>query len=149
MDYMTGDVKMEKYTDKMGLFEDFNFKLVVIEALLDKEPSFCKDLEALVERYSKNYEWYKGAGPIKELLQFFSELSIEQKDLAKITELCFDGGNEIYGIIQPDWDGEDCYFDIQSVRGFECLKNLQSVVLISMVDEEVLEPMKEHGISIE
>lgn len=149
MDYMTGDVKMEKYTDKSGLFEDFNFKLVVIEALLDKDPSFQKDLEALVEKHSKNYEWYKGAGPIRELLQFFSELSIEPKDLTKITELCFDGGNEIYGMIQPDWDGEDCCFDIGSVRGFECLKNLQSVVLISMVDEEVLEPMKEHGIRIE
>ncbi|MEW9094592.1 MAG: hypothetical protein AB2417_05870 [Clostridiaceae bacterium] len=140
---------MDKYIDKMGLFEDFNFKLVVIEALLYEEPTFQDELETLIEKHSENYEWYTGAGPIKELLQFFSELCIEQKDLDKITELCFDGGNEIYQYIKPDWDGEDFFFDVQSVRGFEHLKNLKSVVYISMLDEEVLEPMKEQGITIE
>lgn len=140
---------MEKYTDKMGIFEDFNFKLVVIDALLDKNPSFQKELETLIEKYTNNYEWYTGAGPIKEMLQFFSELYIEQRDLDKITELCFDGGNDIYGYIQPDWDGEDYFFDVQSVKGFENIRNLKSAVYISMLDEEVLQPMKEHGIIIE
>ncbi|WP_425489783.1 DUF6892 domain-containing protein [Clostridium aciditolerans] len=85
---------------------------------------------------------------MKEMLEFFSKLYIEQRDLDKITELCFDGGNEIYGYIQPDWDGEDFFFDIQSIKGFEHIKNLKSVEYISMVDEEVLEPMKERGITI-
>lgn len=140
---------MNKYIDKMGIFEDFNFKLVVIDALLDKNPSFKNELEALVEEYTENYEWYTDAGPIEEILQFFSELNIEQKDLDKITELCFDGGNEIYGYIQPDWDGEDFSFDVQSIKGFEYIKNLKSVELISMVEEEVLDPMKGQGITIE
>jgi len=140
---------MDKYMDKMSIFEDFNFKLVVIEALLDKEPTFQDKLETLIEKYSENYEWYTGAGPIKEMLQFFSELHIEEKDLDKITELCFDGGNEIYHYIKPDWDGEDSFFDIQSIDGFEYLKNLKSIVYISMLDEELLKPMKEHGITIE
>ena len=39
---------MEIYTDKSGMFEDFNFKLVVIDALLDKNPSFEKELESLI-----------------------------------------------------------------------------------------------------
>lgn len=132
----------------MGIFEDINFKLVVIDALLDKSPSFQKELESLIEKYTQNYKWYNGAGPIKEMLEFFSELYIEQKDLDKITELCFDGGNEIYGYIQPDWDGEDFFFDIQSIKGVDHIKNLKSVEYISMVDEEVLEPMKERGITI-
>ncbi|MCL6457246.1 MAG: ybaK/ebsC family protein [Gorillibacterium sp.] len=123
--------------------------MVVIEALLDKEPAFQDELKALIERHADNYEWYKNAGPIEEILQFISELHIEQKDLDKITELCFDGGNEIYHSIQPDWDGVDFLFDIQSVKGFEHLKNLESVVYISMLEEEVLEPMKEQGITIE
>lgn len=143
-----GMLEMEKYTDKMGVFEDLNFKLVVIEALLDKDPAFQNQLEGLIEKYTENYEWYTGAGPINEMLQFFAELHIEQKDLDKVTELCFDGGNEIYSYILPDWDGEDSLFDIQSVGGFERLKNLKSVEYISMLDEEVLEPMKEHGITI-
>lgn len=141
-------MKIGKYIDKMGIFEDFNFKLVVLDALLDKSPSFQKELGSLIEKYTQSYEWYTGAGPIKEMLEFFSELYIEQKDLDKITELCFDGGNEIYGYIQPDWDGEDFFFDIQSIKGFEHIKNLKSVEYISMVDEEVLEPMKERGITI-
>lgn len=139
---------MERYTDKCGIFEDFNFKLVVIDALLDKNPSFEKELEPLIGEYTENYEWYVEAGPIKELLEFFAGLDIEKKDLDEITELCFDGGNEIYGLIQPDWDGENEYFDVKSVKGFGSIENLKSVEFISMVDEEVLETMKRQGIDI-
>ena len=32
---------------KSKMFQDFNFKLVVIEALLDKEPLFLKRIERL------------------------------------------------------------------------------------------------------
>lgn len=140
---------MEKYSDKTGVFEDFNFKLVVIDALLDKGPTFEDKLRELLEKHTENYEWYIGVAPIKEILQFFSELNIDQDDLDKITELCFDGGNEIYSYIKPDWDGEDYYFDVQSVKGFEHIKNLKFVELISMVDEETLEPMKEQGIIVQ
>ncbi|UYZ38025.1 hypothetical protein OD350_10250 [Clostridium beijerinckii] len=140
---------MERYTDKCGVFEDFNFKLVVIDALLDKNPSFDEELKALIEEYTENYEWYSDAGPIEEILEFFAQLNIEKRDLDKITELCFDGGNEIYGFIQPDWYGEDDYFDVKSVKGFEVIENLKSVNFISMVEEEVLQPMKKQGIVIE
>lgn len=140
---------MVEYIDKTGLFEDFNFKLVVIDALLDKNPSFLAEMEALVKKHSEDYQWYSGAGPIEEVLDYFSKLQIQQEDLDKVTELCFDGGNEIYSYIQPDWDGEDDFFDVKSVKGFEHLKNLELVIYISMVDEEVLEPMKSKGILIE
>lgn len=139
---------MKKFQDKMGLYKDFNFKLVVIDALIDKSPAFKKDLEVMIKKYNPSYEWYSGAGPIKEMLQFFSELVIEEKDLDKITELCFDGGNKIYNYIQPDWDGEDSFFDIESIKGFEQIKNLKSVLYISMINKEALEPMKERGIKI-
>lgn len=139
---------MGKYIDKSGMFEDFNFKLLVIDALLDKSPSFEEELKAVIEEHTESYDWYVDAGPIEEMLEFFSELNIEQKDLDKIKKLCFDGGNEIYGYIQPDWDGEDDYFDVKSVKGFETIKNLKSIDFISMTEEEVLEPMKKQGISI-
>ncbi|WP_051560298.1 DUF6892 domain-containing protein [Clostridium beijerinckii] len=70
---------MAEYIDKSGIFEDFNFKLVVIDALLDKNPSFEKELEVLVEECTENYEWYTDAGPIKEILEFLSQLNIEKK----------------------------------------------------------------------
>ncbi|MFT8352067.1 DUF6892 domain-containing protein [Clostridium saccharoperbutylacetonicum] len=140
---------MKRYIDKTRLFDDFNFKLIVINSLLEQNPSFEAELEKNKELYTDKYEWYSNAGPIEEMLEFFEELSLTQQDLDKITDLYFDGGNDIYGLIIPDWDGEDDFFDVHSVHGFENLPNLETVELISMCDEEVLEPMREKGISIE
>ncbi len=49
---------------KSEMFQDFNFKLVVIEALLDKEPLFLKELKDLIDKHTNNFKWYSGAGPI-------------------------------------------------------------------------------------
>ncbi|HEY2491685.1 MAG TPA: ybaK/ebsC family protein [Paenibacillus sp.] len=137
------------YTDQTGIFKDFNFKLIVMDALLDQEPSFEAELERLKEQYTDNYDWYSGAGPIQELLGFFAAVQLEQQDLEKVTELSFDGGNEIYHIIKPDWDGEDELFDVTTVEGFQHLTRLQSVFYASMCQPEVLEPLKVAGIEIE
>ncbi|GKS14527.1 hypothetical protein YDYSY3_55270 [Paenibacillus chitinolyticus] len=138
---------MDKYKDATGLFEDFNFKLVVIDSLLNRSPSFESELEILKEKYDK-FEWYSTSGPIEEMLGFFSNLKLEPQDLDKVIELCFDGGNEIYHLIQPGWDGEDGQFDVQSVSGFEHLKNLKCVCYISTCDEEILNPLSNKGIEI-
>ncbi|WP_144473603.1 DUF6892 domain-containing protein [Bacillus tropicus] len=137
---------------KSEMFQDFNFKLVVIEALLDKEPLFLKelkDLKDLIDKYTNHFEWYAGAGPIVEIRAFLEELILETSDLEKIESLCFDGGNEIYHILKPDWDGEDSLFDVISVEGFQNLKNLKTVEYISMCYPKVLEPLKQAGIEIE
>lgn len=138
--------------NKMGkseMFKDFNFKLVVIEALLDQDPLFLEELTDLKDKYTNNFEWYSGAGPIVEIRNYLEELTLEKSDLEKVESLCFDGGNEIYHILKPDWDGEDSLFDVLSVEGFQNLKNLKTVDYISMCDPEVLEPFKEAGITIE
>ncbi|GGG53250.1 DUF6892 domain-containing protein [Paenibacillus radicis (ex Gao et al. 2016)] len=140
---------MNTYTDHTGMFQDFNFKLTVIDALLDQNPAFEQELEQLKSDFTDKYEWYtEDSGPIPEILAFFSKLLLEKVDLDKVTELCFDGGNEIYQIIQPDWDGEDDVFDIRHVGGFENLANLKSVIYISMCEEEVLKPIMDKNIEI-
>ncbi|MEB2291928.1 ybaK/ebsC family protein [Priestia megaterium] len=135
--------------EKSGMFKDFNFKLVVIEALLDQDPLFIEELTDLKDKYTNNFEWYSGAGPIVEIRDYLEELTLEMSDLEKIESLCFDGGNEIYRILKPDWDGEDSSFDVLSVEGFQNLKNLKAVDYISMCRPEVLEPFKQAGIEIE
>ena len=40
---------------KSEMFQDFNFKLVVIEALLDKEPLFLKELKDLIDKYTNHF----------------------------------------------------------------------------------------------
>ncbi len=139
---------MQKYQDESGMFDDFNFKLVVIDALLDKSASFEQELNKMKERYCDDYEWYTNAGSIHEMCEYFATLTITPKDIKKITQLCFDGGNEIYFYIQPDWDGEDDAFDIHSVSGFEKLTKLTTVYVNSMIDEKKLELFKQKGIAI-
>ncbi|WP_147534921.1 DUF6892 domain-containing protein [Bacillus marasmi] len=133
---------------KSGMFKDFNFKLVVIEALLDKEPLFLDDLTDLKNKNTNSFDWYSGSEPIVEIKEYLEELTIEKSDLEKIENLCFDGGNEIYHIIKPDWDGEDSLFDVTSVEGFQNLKNLKTVDNISMCFPIVLEPFKQAEIEI-
>ncbi|MCU5337712.1 ybaK/ebsC family protein [Bacillus cereus] len=134
---------------KNEMFKDFNFKLVVIEALLDKEPLFLKELTDIIDKYTNNFKWYSGAESIVEIREYLEELTLELSDLEKIESLCFDGGNEIYHILKPDWDGEDSLFDVISVEGFQILKNLKSVEYISMCYPKVLEPFKKAGIEIQ
>lgn len=134
--------------DNSNMFEDFNFKLIVIDALLDKECSFENDLNILKEKYVDNYEWHSDDGIIKEILSFFENLVLTEGDLKKVIELCFDGGNEIYLLLQPDGDGEDDIFDIFSVKGFKRLVNLKSVTHISLCDIAVLEPFTKNDIEV-
>ncbi|MED3895393.1 MULTISPECIES: DUF6892 domain-containing protein [Priestia] len=134
---------------KSGMFKDFNFKLVVIEALLDQKPLFLEELTDLKDKYTNNFEWYSGAGPIVEIRDYLEELTLEMSDLEKIESLCFNGGNEIYHILKPDWDGEDSLFDVLSVEGFQSLTNLKTVDYISMCHSEVLKPFKQARIEIE
>jgi hypothetical protein len=131
------------------MFEDFNFKLVVMDALLDKEPLFIEELNRLKNKYTDDFEWYSGAGPIDEIQKYIEELTLEDSDLEKIEYLCFDGGNEIYHILKPDWDGEDDLFEIASVQGFQHLKNLKKVDYISMCSPKVLDPFIKAGIEVE
>lgn len=43
---------------------------------------------------------------------------------------------------------EDAYFEIKSINVYKNLKNLTEVTYISMVEEEILQPMKTDGIEI-
>lgn len=81
--------------------------------------------------------------------KLFRSVNFGNKWFGKIESLCFDGGNEIYHILKPDWDGEDSLFDVISVEGFQNLKNLKTVEYISMCYPKVLEPLKQAGIEVE
>jgi hypothetical protein len=136
------------YKDETEMFEDYNFKLAIIDALLEKQPSFMDELESMKKKHCDKFELYKDISPIEEMAQYFAELKLERNDLDKITEICFDGGNEIYFYICPDWDGENDYFEIKSVDGYKNLKNLISITHISMIEEAILQPMKIDGIEV-
>lgn len=139
---------MDQMIDRSGMFEDFNFKLLVIDSILDKNPSFERELNELKEKYVDTYEWYQSDNCIKEMLSFFENLELSGEDLAKVTEICFDGGEDIYFLLKPDWDGETDIFDVVSVNGFEQLSNLTSVEYISMCNPKLMEIFRENGIKV-
>lgn len=136
------------FRDLSGMFEDFGFKLVVINSLLGKETSFAKELEEMQEKYVDEYDG-DGYECIPEMVEYFENLKLTEEDLAMVEQLVFDGGEDIYFLLMTDWDGESDEFDVQSVKGFELLPNLKSVEYIAMCEEELMEEFKKAGIEVE
>ncbi len=139
---------MSSFVDKSGMFKDFGFKLIVIESLLDKETSFKEELEKMKEKYIVPYEWNYTFTCIPEMLDFFENLVLTDEDLKMVEELSFDGGNNIYGLLMPEWDGESDEFDILSVDDMVLLPNLKKVIYISMCDESLMSKFEEKGITV-
>ncbi len=131
------------HEDKSRIFKDFNFKLIVLNSLLGKETSFSERLEEVIELASGCEE-----GINMEVLEFFQNVKLTEKDLESVTELVFDAGEDIYFLIYPEWDGEDDMFDVKYLDGIEKLKNLKDVEYISLASEKLIEEIKERGINV-
>ena len=136
------------YSDKTNMFDDFGFKLVVVNSLLNQENSFAAQLKQLEEQYVEAYE--DGTFEcIPEMVDFFENLQLTEQELESVKELVFDGGEDIYFLLMPDWDGESDEFEVQSIGGVELLKNLESVVYTSMCQSELMEAFEERGIQVQ
>ncbi len=64
------------------MFQDFNFKLVVIEALLDKEPLFLKKLKDLIENIRIILNGIQELNGVE--IKAFRSVNFEISDLEKI-----------------------------------------------------------------
>ena len=142
--------------DKSGMFEDFRFKLVVLESLLGKNASFVNKFKEFTKKLEEKYDNYVfeignfiNSVIIEPILKFLENVELTEEDLEKVDEICFDGGLEIYGILCPNWDGEDYLFQTHSVKGLEKLKNLKKVIFIACCDEKLLDEFRENGIEVE
>lgn len=144
---------MKKYVDKSGMFEDFNFKLVVIDSIIENENySFLNEFEEICEKYDVDEldldEFEDNI--IEPIANFLENVVLTQEDLDKVEVIVFDGGLEIYERVYIYWDGESDIFNVSSVKGFENLKNLKRVGYISMLeDESLLDIFREKGIEVE
>lgn len=136
------------YTDKSGMFEDFGFKLIVINSLLEENPSFMEDLEEMKDKYVDSYNG-EAYTCIAEMIQYFQELILTKEDLDQVTSLYFDGGNEVYFYIMPDWDGESEEFEVESIGDYKLLRNLERVSYTSMCDPSLMDILEDKGIIVE
>ena len=124
------------------IFKDFNFKLQVIDHFIGKN-IFDQALAALKEKYWDREEDFSHQ-PIPEIQKFFEDLEISQEMCASITDFCPDGGDDIYGIMVANWDGEDEIFDIQSLEDMKYLSNLEGFAPSAMISSDLdLSPLLE------
>ena len=119
--------------EKCLQFKSFNFKLAVVQELMYVQevlkPKF--DVYDFCENYTERdidpEEYYFEVIP--EVKKWFMDLPIPASLAALVTELYFDGGNEIYAQLIPFWDGEDDVFDIKSLTEEDIcqLPNLKTI----------------------
>lgn len=148
--------KIEKLSEPVLKFSDFNFKLAVMQVLMYEKnllnPKF--DIYEFVEEFDKrkidiDEEGYE---PIEEVIDWFKKLEIPVSLASYVEEIVMDGGNEIYTQIIPFWDGEDDYFDIKDIseneiRQFPKLKRIS--LLASNDKNNIIDKFKEYGIKVD
>ena len=135
-------------------FKNFNFKLAVVQELMYVQevlkPKF--DVYDFCENYTERdidpEEYYFEVIP--EVKKWFMDLPIPASLAALVTELYFDGGNEIYAQLIPFWDGEDDVFDIESLTEEDIsqvpnLKTIDGTAIL--MSEQVKDLCKSKGIS--
>jgi len=133
-------------------FQDFNFKLLVIEELMyNKEllqPKF--DVYEFAQLYKQREIKIDNEGydPIPEVIQYFESLEIDKILAEEVTELYQDGGNNIYGNMIPFWSGEDGYFDIRTYEDIKHFSNLKKITVFGAATEEI-QAFKAKGIDVE
>ena len=140
--------------EKCVQFKSFNFKLAVVQELMYVQevlkPKF--DVYDFCENYTERdidpEEYYFEVIP--EVKKWFMDLPIPTSLAALVTELYFDGGDEIYAQLIPFWDGEDDVFDIKSLteEDISQLPNLKTIDGTAIfMSEEVRNLCKSKGIS--
>ena len=140
--------------EKCVQFKSFNFKLAVVQELMYVQevlkPKF--DVYDFCENYTERdidpEEYYFKVIP--EVKKWFMDLSIPASLAALVTELYFDGGNEVYAQLIPFWDGEDDVFDIKSLTEEDIsqvpnLKTIDGTAIL--MSEQVKDLCKSKGIS--
>ncbi|MFD6279703.1 DUF6892 domain-containing protein [Streptomyces sp. NPDC060209] len=125
----------------MAEFKDFNFKLMVVEALMyghgTLTPVFSIDERSRAagvdDLYSHVYDNGWEHTVLDESRAFFEALEISDELLATVDELVLDGGNQVFYECSPVWDGEDDLFDVRSLDDLPLLPNLKRVLGVDMV----------------
>ncbi|WP_427886369.1 DUF6892 domain-containing protein [Kribbella sp. GL6] len=136
------------------VFTDLNLKLAVLDELMYQQ-------EVIEPKFSlaEFVRWYRdrqidlateGATPVPEALAWFERLEIDAATAGQVRNLVVDAGNEIYGQIAPQWDGEDSTFDIGSWEDLALLPNLEHIDFISLTpDSATLQALRDRGLAIE
>ncbi|MGC5028833.1 DUF6892 domain-containing protein [Micromonospora sp. DT229] len=118
------------------VFPDRGLHLGVLNALLTSGALDSADLVAIVESTGPDGpdDGYPGPGPrLARSLDLLHAVAVPATEAAAITHLYFDGGNEIYLLIEKTLDidtgGESDDYNVTSLEGIQALSGLESLDL--------------------
>lgn len=108
---------------------DKNLRLAIIGNLIQEEyfqfsieDFFENELNKKFDLMAKyNYE------PLPEVEEYFKQLDLKSLGAEKLESIYFEAGDDIIHFVWNQWDGEDEYFDIQSLDGIEICKNIKEL----------------------
>lgn len=149
--HKSGSYKIKKCKEEVLEFDNFNFKLAIIQVLMYDlevlEPYF--DIFDFAEQYEGKEIDVESYEPIRPALNFFKKLPIPKRLAEKVEEIDM-YGSEIYMNIIPQWDGEDGYFDLNqiSVNELKQFANLKKATIMSENYDEVSQVFKNFGIDV-
>lgn len=138
--------------EKCLIFDNFNFKLAVIQELMYEQeilkPYFDIYDYLKFKKSKANTESFKN---VKPAVDFFKNLKIPLSLADKVEKIQMDGGNEIYMNICPAWDGEDERFDLDKVtlEELQQFPNLKVMTVMSGSIEKLRKVGDKLGIIIE
>ncbi|MFE0592604.1 DUF6892 domain-containing protein [Micromonospora echinospora] len=118
------------------VFADRGLHLGVLNALLDNDVIAEDDLSAIIESTGPDGpdDGYPGPGPrLAASLDLLHAVAVPPAAAAAITDLDFDGGNDIYMLVEQTLDidtgGESDDYNVSSLEGIQALSGLESLDL--------------------
>jgi len=140
---LTLAISPQAKADDPVTFQDTNFKLTVIDALMELGVlNFGDFTEFLKQVEGPDYDYEQDGYDLSEkAYRYFADYPLTPDQLAKVEILVFDGGLEIYPFIFPFWGGETDDFDIRSIADMRHLPNLKTFEMISMQVNPDLAPL--------
>lgn len=142
-------------------FEDFTIKLLVIDQLMYAGvivPPYKYGQDWLREARGLNGDEVDGllfggelfCKRIPEADQWARDLELTKEQVESVEVLLFDGGNEIFMLLAPSWDGEDDLFDPATWRDVTMARfpNLKELIYVGELEDEVRSELEEAGVAI-
>ena len=136
------------------VFEHLPFKLAVVQELMYGQGLLKPEFD--VHDFARDYaareidpdDYYDEMIP--EVEAWFTALPIAQSLAAHVQRLYFDGGNDIYLQLIPQWDGEDEQFNITVLSAQELAQfpMLREVVGAHWLSESAQQLLRERGIAV-
>ena len=136
------------------VFEHLPFKLAVVQELMYGQGLLKPEFD--VYDFARDYaareidpdDYYDEMIP--EVEAWFTALPIAQSLAAHVQRLYFDGGNDIYLQLIPQWDGEDEQFNITVLSAQELAQfpMLREVVGAHWLSESAQQLLRERGIAV-